>query len=91
VFYKNYLKHNKPYPALNCEREKIVVPEEPEIESPAWRKSQHSTASGECVEITAGEGRIGVRDSKDPDGSILFYAPEGWDFLPIKPKGVITT
>jgi hypothetical protein len=56
VFYKNYLKHNKPYPALNCEREKIVVPEEPEIESPAWRKSQHSTASGECVEITAGKG-----------------------------------
>ena len=65
-----------------------MVPEEPDIESPAWRKSQHSTASGECVEITAGEGRIGVRDSKDPDGSIIFYAPEGWDdFTQASQKG----
>jgi hypothetical protein len=87
VFYKNYLKHNKPYPALNCEREKIVVPEEPEIESPAWRKSQHSTVSGECVEITAGEGRIGVRDSKDPDVAFSFMLLKAGTFYQSSQKG----
>ena len=38
-----------------------------------WRKSSHSGGEqSECVELTALEsGRIGVRDSKDPDGGVL--------------------
>ncbi|NKZ04557.1 DUF397 domain-containing protein [Actinomadura latina] len=34
---------------------------------PHWRKSTHSGGNeGECVEIAHLDGRIGIRDSKDP-------------------------
>jgi hypothetical protein len=37
-----------------------------------WRKSSHSTSSGECVEVAAlPSGAVGVRDSKNPDGPRL--------------------
>lgn len=37
-----------------------------------WRKSSHSSSSGNCVELAvAGRTRIAVRDSKDPSGPIL--------------------
>ncbi|MEU6012598.1 DUF397 domain-containing protein [Streptomyces sp. NPDC047515] len=44
-------------------------------------KSSYSTGGqgGECVEVahTADGGRA-VRDSKDPDGGLQFYAPDEW-------------
>ncbi|MFD9601604.1 DUF397 domain-containing protein [Streptomyces sp. NPDC059970] len=44
-------------------------------------KSSYSTGGqgGECVEVahTADGGRA-VRDSKNRDGGLQFYAPEGW-------------
>jgi Domain of unknown function (DUF397). len=37
-----------------------------------WRKSSHSTAGGNCVEVARlADGRIGVRDSKHPDAGPL--------------------
>ena len=37
-----------------------------------WRKSSFSVSNGECVELAVlGDGSIGVRDSKDPDGAVL--------------------
>lgn len=38
-----------------------------------WRKSSFSHL-GDCVELTVlGDGRIGVRDSKDPAGGVLAF------------------
>jgi hypothetical protein len=38
-----------------------------------WRKSTFSSQDGDCVQAAdLGDG-IGVRDSKDPDGSVLHF------------------
>jgi hypothetical protein len=46
--------------------------------SPAWRKSSRSTqgTSGECVEVAALPGVIGVRDSKTPAAGYLSLSRE---------------
>ncbi|MFF0517949.1 DUF397 domain-containing protein [Actinomadura nitritigenes] len=50
--------------------------------APAWRKSSRSSGGeGQCVEVAAGERRVAVRDSKDPDGAVLAVAPSGWASL----------
>lgn len=39
-----------------------------------WRKSSHSGAVGNCVEVAAtGGGNIAVRNSRDPHGPALIY------------------
>lgn len=43
-----------------------------------WRKTQHSMGNGECVEVVSAEGRIAVRDSKNPDGFVLNYSSTAW-------------
>ena len=44
-----------------------------------WRKSKRSVGDGECVEVaTDGDGRVLVRDSKDPDGPVLRFDRETW-------------
>lgn len=41
---------------------------------PRWIKSSYSEPSGNCVELTTTDGRIGVRDSKLDDTSpILIF------------------
>ena len=53
-----------------------------------WRKAQRSTKDGACVEVASVPGKIAVRDSKDPGGPILVYAPEEWSaFLDGVKKG----
>ena len=45
-----------------------------------WFKSSRSTAGRECVEVAwLGGGRVGVRDSKNPAGPALVFAPDEWD------------
>jgi hypothetical protein len=39
-----------------------------------WHKSSRSGANG-CVEVAHGNDQIAVRDSKDPSGPILLFAP----------------
>jgi hypothetical protein len=53
-----------------------------EIGEGKWRKTSHSIANGQCVEITQDiAGRVLVRDSTDPDnGTIAFRAP-GWRYF----------
>ena len=45
-----------------------------------WRKSSRTVSSGNCVEVAANvRGVVAVRDSKDPDGPKLTFAPAEWD------------
>ncbi|TDD22898.1 DUF397 domain-containing protein [Actinomadura sp. KC06] len=49
-----------------------------------WRKSTRSGSSGSessCVEVAGLQRDIGVRDSKDPDGPKLTFAPTTWHTL----------
>jgi hypothetical protein len=44
----------------------------------SWKKSSRS-GTGSCVEVRLAEtGDIQVRDSKDPDSSVLTFAPAEW-------------
>ncbi|MRH92396.1 DUF397 domain-containing protein [Nocardia sp. SYP-A9097] len=44
-----------------------------------WFKSTHSQGGSECVEVAWLEGgRVGVRDSKNPTGPALTFAPAEW-------------
>jgi hypothetical protein len=39
-----------------------------------WRKSSASTGNGECVELAVlRDGRVALRDSKNPDGAVLIF------------------
>ncbi|KNE81942.1 MULTISPECIES: DUF397 domain-containing protein [Streptomyces] len=44
-----------------------------------WTKSSHSSNDGpDCVEVAAIPGSILVRDSKNPQGPRLSFAPGTW-------------
>ena len=42
-----------------------------------WRKSAAS-AQGNCVEVSLGPDEVLVRDSKAPDGPVLYFSPHAW-------------
>jgi hypothetical protein len=45
----------------------------------AWRKATYSsTNGGECVEVGTVPATVAVRDSKDPQGPALAFAPQVW-------------
>jgi hypothetical protein len=44
-----------------------------------WRKSSYSNNGGNCVEVASNRpGIVAVRDSKDPNGPALAFAPAEW-------------
>ena len=44
-----------------------------------WRKSSHSSQSGNCVEVARNlPGLVAVRDSKQPDGAKLVVSQQTW-------------
>ncbi|MBF6225215.1 DUF397 domain-containing protein [Nocardia abscessus] len=45
-----------------------------------WFKSSRSASGSQCVEVAwLDGGMIGVRDSKNPTGPALVFAPREWD------------
>jgi hypothetical protein len=44
----------------------------------AWRRSSRSTSGENCVEVAFLTPRVGVRDSKDPDGPQLIFGTTAW-------------
>jgi hypothetical protein len=45
-----------------------------------WRKSTRSGGATNCVEVADGlPATVAVRDSKDPAGAALTFAPGTWD------------
>ncbi|MEU7764924.1 DUF397 domain-containing protein [Nocardia sp. NPDC049190] len=39
-----------------------------------WRKSSFSNPSGNCVEVAeAANGQVAVRNSRNPEGGVIFY------------------
>ena len=51
-----------------------------DLSSARWRKSSRSGSSGgNCVEVADNlPGVVAVRDSKDPTGPALTFAPTAW-------------
>lgn len=46
--------------------------------SQGWRKSQHSMANGNCVEVRTADSAIAIRDSMNPNGDMLAYSAQSW-------------
>ena len=46
---------------------------------PSWVKSSLSFSNGNCVEVASlPHDEIGVRNSRDADGSVLRFTPDEW-------------
>jgi Domain of unknown function (DUF397) len=56
-----------------------------------WRKAKCSVNDGACVEVALVNGKIAVRDSKDPGSFWLWYSVRSWhDFTSnLKTKDII--
>ncbi|MGW0003727.1 DUF397 domain-containing protein [Nocardia grenadensis] len=59
-----------------------------ELSGVQWFKSSYSGGGGDCVEVAwLGSGRVGVRDSKNPVGPALDFAPADWDAFIARMRG----
>jgi hypothetical protein len=51
-----------------------------------WLKSSYSGNTGNCVEVAMAGRVVAVRDSKDPAGPQLAFAPHEWRAFALKVK-----
>jgi hypothetical protein len=50
-----------------------------DVTSAVWRKSSYSGDNGgNCVEVGTAGLAVAVRDSKDPDGTLVAFAADTW-------------
>ncbi|WP_328912663.1 MULTISPECIES: DUF397 domain-containing protein [unclassified Streptomyces] len=47
-----------------------------DLANASWFKSSYSNDQGACVEVAFVSGAVAMRDSKDPDGPALLFAPQ---------------
>jgi Domain of unknown function (DUF397) len=48
-----------------------------DVTATPWRKSSYSgDTGGQCIEVSAADSVVAVRDSKDPDGPALAFTHE---------------
>ncbi|MEV4103109.1 DUF397 domain-containing protein [Nonomuraea sp. NPDC049649] len=54
---------------------------ENELATAAWRKATASGGTGgDCVEVAPlSQGRVAIRDSKNPSGPVLVFTASEWD------------
>lgn len=58
--------------------EEHVKKEVPDLTNAVWRRS--SGTEGEAsVEVALLDNGVAVRDSRKPDGDVLFFTPAEWD------------
>lgn len=51
-----------------------------ELSGAKWSKSRRSSAGSDCVEVAhLRQGRVAVRDSKNPAGPAFVFTPRQWD------------
>ena len=51
----------------------------PDFTGVMWHKSTRSGSNGgQCVEVAVLGGVVGVRDSKEPDGTVLGFTCRTW-------------
>jgi hypothetical protein len=52
----------------------------PDLSGASWRTSSRSQSGSACVQAAfLSDGRVALRHSKDPGGSVLIYTPREWD------------
>ncbi len=56
----------------------MAAANDPELSRAPWRKSSYSGNGNNCVEVSAADGRIAVRDTTDPDGAIATFNGKAW-------------
>jgi hypothetical protein len=62
--------------------ERAARVEEVDTARVTWRKSTRSNGSGNCVEVADNlAGKVGLRDSKDPNGPVLTFDPKTWSLF----------
>ncbi|WP_328390321.1 DUF397 domain-containing protein [Nocardia sp. NBC_00416] len=58
-----------------------------DVSRAAWFKSSRSQGGNDCVEAAhLDNGRVGVRDSKNPTGPALIFTPGEWDVFLVGAK-----
>lgn len=55
-----------------------MSPMDVEVLAENWRKASRSIGNGACVEAASADGRVLVRDSVNPSGAVIAYAPGAW-------------
>ncbi|MEV5412219.1 DUF397 domain-containing protein [Thermopolyspora sp. NPDC052614] len=63
---------------------------QPEYAALVWRRSSYSNTQGnQCVEIAAFGERVAIRDSKDPNNSVLTFSKAEWETFVRSQAGAI--
>jgi hypothetical protein len=56
----------------------MLIPQAPALADARWRKSSHSYAGNNCVEVAQAGTTYAVRDSKDPAAGHLAFSGNDW-------------